>query len=295
MGQFVNIERYTPANYRGVSAPDADTLYSLAWLDLTEPQVFADPDMGKRFYLCFEMTDLWMAARKPASACPAGGHDALDHRPRLERPGAGRHEADQISDALHGDPRPHLCRRRRARLQNRQCAAGAVQNRSVACLWEAVHLPGTADEPKPDFSMTDAPQTVILGMDTSTYFNMMAKLMGGAAPPAPETAQLSRASAKISLVPGQPFDMAQLNPAVQAALKNLQAALQHIEANKKSLGKMVNGWVITAGLGIYSTNYMKRAVVTAFGWPANRQEDAVYPYTEVDGPGRSCRVPINTR
>jgi hypothetical protein len=59
MGQFVNIERYPPANYRGVSAPNADTLYSLAWLDLTEPQVFSHPDMGKRFYL-FEMTDLWM-------------------------------------------------------------------------------------------------------------------------------------------------------------------------------------------------------------------------------------------
>ena len=28
------------------------------------------------------------------------------------------------------------------------------------------------------------------------------------------------------------------------------------------------------------------AVVAAFGWPANRQEDAVYPYTEVDGPGQ---------
>ena len=27
---------------------------------------------------------------------------------------------------------------------------------------------------------------------------------------------------------------------------------------------------------------MKRAVVAAFGWPANRLEGAVYPYTEVD-------------
>jgi hypothetical protein len=38
---------------------------------------------------------------------------------------------------------------------------------------------------------------------------------------------------------------------------------------------MVNGWVITTCLGLYGTNYMKRAVVAAFGWPANRQEDAV--------------------
>ncbi len=59
MGQFSNVPRYPPADYRGVSAPNADTLYSVAWLDLVEPQVFSHPDMGKRFYL-FEMTDLWM-------------------------------------------------------------------------------------------------------------------------------------------------------------------------------------------------------------------------------------------
>jgi hypothetical protein len=31
---------------------------------------------------------------------------------------------------------------------------------------------------------------------------------------------------------------------------------------------------------------MKRAVVAAFGWPANLPQDAVYPYTEVDGSGQ---------
>ena len=34
MGEFINIKRYPPADYRGVSAPNADTLYSLTWLDL---------------------------------------------------------------------------------------------------------------------------------------------------------------------------------------------------------------------------------------------------------------------
>ena len=41
MGEFANVKRYPPADYRGVSAPNADTLYSVAWLDLAEPQVFS--------------------------------------------------------------------------------------------------------------------------------------------------------------------------------------------------------------------------------------------------------------
>ena len=59
MGQFINVKRYPPAEFRAVSAPNADTLYSLAWLDLKEPQVFSHPDMGKRYYL-FPLTNLWM-------------------------------------------------------------------------------------------------------------------------------------------------------------------------------------------------------------------------------------------
>src|SRR5262245_5736903 len=35
VNQFSNVPLYPPADYRGVSAPNADTLYSVAWLDLT--------------------------------------------------------------------------------------------------------------------------------------------------------------------------------------------------------------------------------------------------------------------
>jgi hypothetical protein len=60
MGQFVNVKRYPPADYRGVSAPNADTHYSLAWVDVgSEPMVFSHPDMGNRFFL-FPMYSLWM-------------------------------------------------------------------------------------------------------------------------------------------------------------------------------------------------------------------------------------------
>jgi hypothetical protein len=140
--------------------------------------------------------------------------------------------------------------------------------------------------PNPGFSTTEKPQTVILAMGTEGYFNQMTKQVGGAAPPAAEDAPMLARMAKIGIVPGQAFEMSKLDPAVQAALKDIpQVALQKIEANKSNLGAITNGWVITKGLGVYGTEYMKRAVVAAFVWPANREKDAVYPYTGVDGVG----------
>jgi hypothetical protein len=288
MGQFANIERYPPADFRGVSAPNADTLYSVAWLDLTEPQVFSHPDMGKRFYL-FEMTDLWMTDFNSPGTRTAGG-DAANYL--ITGPGW----TGEVPTGM----KQIKCATRYMVILGRTYADGTDQDYAAVNALQAQYKIVPLSEygksytyqtppvnPNPGFSMTDKPQSVILDMDTSTYFNMMARLMGGAAPPALEDAPILARMATIGLIPGRPFDIAKLDPAAHAALKHLgKTALQRIEANKDSLGAMVNGWVITKGLGVYDTNYMKRAVVAAFGWPANLQQDAVYAYTEVDSGGR---------
>jgi len=52
MGQFVRMRTYPDAKFRDVTAPNADTLYSTAWLDLAkEPWVLRLPDMGDRYFL----------------------------------------------------------------------------------------------------------------------------------------------------------------------------------------------------------------------------------------------------
>ena len=296
-GQFANIKRYPPADFRGVSAPNADTLYSVAWLDLTEPQVFSHPDMGKRFYL-FEMTDLWMTDFNSPGTRTAGG-DAANYL--ITGPG--------WAGAVPAGMKQIKCATRYMVILGRTYADGTDQDYAAVNALQAQYkiVPLSAYgksytyqtppvNPNPGISMTDKPQSVILDMDTSTYFNMMARLMGGTATPASEDAPMLTRMAKIGLVPGQPFDMAKLDPAAQAAVKDLgKTALQRIEANKDTLGAMVNGWVVTKGLGVYGTNYMKRAVVAAFGWPANLPQDAVYPYTEVDSAGRNSRERTSTR
>src|SRR5215831_6364552 len=59
MGQFVRARQYPDASFKDVTAPNTDTLSTMAWLDLgKEPWILGIPDMKGRYYL-FPMLDGW--------------------------------------------------------------------------------------------------------------------------------------------------------------------------------------------------------------------------------------------
>src|SRR5512144_364265 len=59
MGQFVRLREYPNASFRDVTAPNADTLYTTAWFDVSkEPWVISLPDMKGRYAL-FPMLSGW--------------------------------------------------------------------------------------------------------------------------------------------------------------------------------------------------------------------------------------------
>jgi hypothetical protein len=59
MGQMIKLRQYPDASYRDVTAPNADTLYTTAFIDVgKEPWVLSIPDMKDRYFL-FPMLDGW--------------------------------------------------------------------------------------------------------------------------------------------------------------------------------------------------------------------------------------------
>jgi hypothetical protein len=59
MNMFNNIPAYPPADFKGVVRPNFDTLYSIAYLDMTkEPAIVSVPDTNGRYYL-LPMLDMW--------------------------------------------------------------------------------------------------------------------------------------------------------------------------------------------------------------------------------------------
>jgi hypothetical protein len=59
MNMFHNIPAFQPAELKAVVRINFDTLYSIAWLDLTrEPMMVSVPDTDGRYYL-LPMLDMW--------------------------------------------------------------------------------------------------------------------------------------------------------------------------------------------------------------------------------------------
>jgi hypothetical protein len=121
-------------------------------------------------------------------------------------------------------------------------------------------------------------------LDVNTYFNYLARLMK-TNPPAAEDAPIVAQMAKIGLVPGQDFDPSKLGAFDKEAIKAVPKLAQvKIMAYFKQV-KPTNGWMFTTKTGVYGTQYLDRALITAIGLGANRPQDAVYPTGEKDADG----------
>jgi len=123
-------------------------------------------------------------------------------------------------------------------------------------------------------------------LSAADYFKLMAQLLKSN-PPAKADAPMVAKLRRLGIVPGQDFDLAKADPAVQRALEGApKAGVEQIMGHFKTAGKDVNGWVFTTRTGLYGTDYVQRAFVAAIGLGANRPQDAVYPTSEKDAAGQ---------
>jgi hypothetical protein len=280
-GQFANIKRYPPAAFRGVSAPNADTLYSVAWVDLTEPQVFSHPDMGKRFYL-FEMTDLWMTDFNSPGTRTTGGQAA---NYLITGPGWAGNVPAGMKQIKCATRYMVILGRTYADGTDQDYAAAAhrpIQDRAARRVWQILCLPGASGNPNPGFSMTDAPQGDPRH-GCVRYFNMMARLMGSTAPRPRRCADAGRMT-KIGLARAAVRHDSETAADAEAALKDLGRTTPY-RGQQGQPGR--NGERLGRDQGPRRLrDRLHETAVAAFGWPANLPQDAVYPYTEVDGSGQ---------
>ncbi|WP_038960407.1 DUF1214 domain-containing protein, partial [Bradyrhizobium japonicum] len=105
-------------------------------------------------------------------------------------------------------------------------------------------------------------------------------------PAAEDAAELARFS-KIGIVPGQDFDASKLKADFVKRVPEIafDRIMLQFKVNKDV--QNINGFVYTTKTGLYGTNYLMRAFITAIGLGANRPQDAVYPTSTKDGEGKT--------
>jgi hypothetical protein len=286
MGQLMRLEAYPTPEDKQVTAPNADTLYTMVWLDLSrEPYVLSLPDAHGRYYL-FPMLDAWTTVfQVPGKRTTGTGPQKY----AITGPGWTGTLPEGVTEYKSPTSIVWI-------LGRIYCTGTPKDYKAVHAMQNKVSVvplssygkpytppPGNVD---PSIDMKTPVRAQVNALDVAAYFNLMAQLMKNN-PPAAEDAPMMARIAKIGIVPGQPFDLTKLSPDAQQALKAVpKAAGGKVMDYFKHAGKSENGWAFFTKTGIYGTDYVDRALVTAIGLGANRPQDAVYPVSETDAAGK---------
>jgi hypothetical protein len=286
MNMFVNVPAFPPADLKVVVRVNFDTLYSIAWLDLTkEPQVVSAPATRGRYYL-LPMLDMWT----DVFASPGWRTTGTQPGNFLITPpgwnGTVPAEMTRISA-----PTPYVW------VIGRTKTDGPPDYDAVHKIqagYKVTMLSDWGNTPRPvevkiDLSvdMKTPPKIQVDTMPAAKYFAYAAELLKLHPPhltDEPILAQMKR----IGIEPGKSFDIDTLSPAVKKALEGAPEAGQRLmEWKLPTLARVVNHWSMnTDTMGVYGNYYLKRAIVTQQGLGANLPEDAIYPLNLGDEAGR---------
>jgi hypothetical protein len=283
MGQLIKMRAYPAVDNKGAAAPNADTMYTMVWYDLTaEPWVFSIPDMGERFYI-MPMLSSYNEVFHVAGSRATGGKA---QKYAITGPGWSGAVPEGVKQVKSPTALVWICGRIYCTgTPEDYQAVHAVQDQ-----YESIPLsafgkpytppPGVVDE---KFDMKKAVRKQVNDLPLEEFFSYFAKLLK-ANPPKPEDAPLVARMAKIGIVPGQEFDRSKL-PVLGQKLDPKLALLEMVNTMKTK--QPVNGWLYwNSNAGSYGTDYEQRAMVTLIGPGLNFPQDAVYPFSEKDADGK---------
>lgn len=286
MGHIIKLRQYPDASFRDVTAPNADTLYTTAFVDVgKEPWVLSIPDMKGRYAL-FPMLDGWTTVfqvpGKRTSGTNAQTYAITGPGWKGTLPSGVREYKSPTSIVwllgriyCTGTPEDYK-------------AVHELQDQCKLVPLSSYGKPYTPPDGKvdPSIDMKTAVRDQVNRMDAKDYFSLLAQLLKTNPPAAADAPALAR-FAKIGLVPGKDFDTGKLNADFVKRIPEVgfDRIMAQFKLNKEV--KDVNGWGFTTKTGIYGTDYPMRALVTAIGLGANRPQDAVYPTSLKDSEERA--------
>ncbi|MGG7100834.1 DUF1254 domain-containing protein [Rhodococcus sp. 24CO] len=286
LNQFAYARETPDASFTDVVSPNADTLYSSAWLDLrTEPQVLTLPDFGTRYWLV-PILDAW----SDVFTVPGSRTVGRTGGPYLVAGPTWKGEVPRGMTLLRSQTAMNW-------IVARYATSGGTDLAAVHTLQDGTRLTPlsqwtdhkngyTAPEGSldPTVDTFTPPVDQVAAMDGQAFFTALDALLDDN-PPRPEDSEIMKQLGDIGI--GSGLAWASRPPEVRDALDRAARSgmdlLHTIAADAESSPK--NGWTMHRGLGHYGTHYAQRALIAWLGFGANLDADAVYPHatTDIDG------------
>ena len=280
---FTHIRAYPTAEMRTVVRPNFDTLYSSAWLDLSDgPVVVSTADTGGRYFM-LPMLDMWTDVFAVPGKRTSGTSSANF---AVVPPGwGGQLPADvERIDA----PTPFVW------IIGRTQTNGVKDYDAVHKVQDGYRLTMLADWGKtpravsqvidPAVDTKTEPLRQINSMSPIDYFKYGAELMKLNRPHITDWSIIARLK-RIGLEPGKSFDAGKVSP--DALARGAAAGLKLMHDKAPTLARVANGWQMnTDTMGVYGNYYLKRAIVAMLGLGANQIDDAIYPLNVSDADGK---------
>lgn len=276
MGHLIRLREYPNAQFRDVTAPNADTLYTTAFVDVAaEPWVVSLPDMDDRYAL-FPFLDGWTTVFEVPGKRTTGTGPQIY---AITGPGWEGTLPDGMVEYKAQTSIVWL-------LGRIYCTGTPEDYAAVHALQDQVKLvplsswgrdwTPPAGKVDPAIDMKTPVRDQVNALDANAFFTLFCSLMKTNPPYAADAEALAR-YAEIGIEAGKDFDASKLNAAFAKRIPEIGFAriMLHFKTGDDVTSR--NGWGFTLRTGIYGTDYLQRALITAIGLGANRPQDAVYP------------------
>ncbi len=296
MNMFFNAPIYPPVGFNAVVRPNFDTLYSIAWLDLSgEPMIVSTPDTDGRYYL-LQMLDMWTDTFASPGWRSTGtqANNFLVIPPGWRPDLRGKEQEEfklpkniQLIDA----PTPYVWIIGRTRTDGPPDYE-AVRKIQAGYKITPISEWGKAPKPvsvkiDPTVDMKTPPKIQVDAMAADKFFAYAAELLKLNPPHITDQPIIARMK-QIGIERGKSLDLDKADPMIKKALSSAPKKAQELMKSQKQAAsaKAVNGWSMNTDIGVYGNNYLKRAIIAQEGLGANSPEDAIYPMTLVDESGK---------
>jgi hypothetical protein len=278
---FTHVRAFPTADLRVVVRPNFDTLYSSAWLDLSEgPVIVSHGDTGGRYFL-LPMLDMWTdvfaVPGKRTSGTKAADFAVVPPKWQGELP-AGVQRIDAPTTIVW--------------IIGRTQANGVEDYPAVHKIQDGFRITPLADwgkAPKkreykidPTVDTKTEPMRQVAEMPARKFFERAAALMVANPPHASDWSTMARLK-RIGLEPGS------FKPTVsdEELTAGVEAAAALFKEKLPTVARVHNGWQMnTDTMGVYGNYYLKRSIVALVGLGANQVDDAIYPLNIVDSDGK---------